>query len=152
MQVCLSGHQITAYAESQSESRENFCKECGSKTIDACQSCDVKIRGHRHFEGWANLSRIPVPKYCINCGIAYPWQTAAIENLREILQESDLSSHDLQELDKALPDVLGDTPKTESASLKMKRIMGKLGKPLYEVAIKVVTDVASETAKKTMGL
>jgi hypothetical protein len=30
--------------------------------------------------------------------------------------------------------------------------MGKLGKPLYDISIKVVTDIASETAKKTIGL
>ncbi len=55
-------------------------------------------------------------------------------------------------MDKALPDVLRDTPKTESASLKIKRILGKVGKPLYDVAIKVVTDIASEGAKKILGL
>jgi hypothetical protein len=94
----------------------------------------------------------PVPKYCIECGTPYPWQTAAIENLKCILQESELSSQDLAEVGKVLPDIVRDTAKTESASVKLKRIIGKLGKPLYEVAIKVVTDVASETAKKTLGL
>jgi len=68
------------------------------------------------------------------------------------LQESELSTQDREEIDKALPDVLGDTAKTESAALKVKRILGKIGKPAYEVVIKVVTDVASETAKKTLGL
>jgi hypothetical protein len=53
--------------------------------------------------------------------------------------------------DPAFPDVLRDTPKTESATLKMKRLLGKMRKPLYDVAMKVVTDVASETAKKTLG-
>jgi len=52
----------------------------------------------------------------------------------------------------ALPDVVRNTAKPESASLRLKRILGKLGKPLYDIAIKVTTDVASETAKKTLGL
>jgi hypothetical protein len=82
----------------------------------------------------------------------YPWQAAAIENLREILLESELGSQDLDDLEKTLPDVVRDTPRTESASLKTKRILEKIAKPLYDVAIKVVTDVASETAKKTLGL
>lgn len=69
-----------------------------------------------------------------------------------IVRESELSSQDLQDLDKALPDIVRDTPKTESASLKARRILEKMGKPLYDIAIKVFTDAASETAKKTLGL
>lgn len=152
MQVCVNGHQITVFAESQPDSRQNFCKDCGAKTIDACPDCGANIRGFLHMVGVLSVEVPPVPKYCINCGAAYPWQSAAIENLNDILQESELSARDRQELDSALPDVLRDTPKTESASLKVKRILGKLGKPLYEVSIKVITDVASETAKKTLGL
>jgi len=72
--------------------------------------------------------------------------------LKAVLQESELSAEDRQELETALPDILRDTPKTESAALKVKRILGKLGQSLYEIAIKVVTDVASETARKTMNL
>ena len=51
-----------------------------------------------------------------------------------------------------MPDILRETPKSESAGLKLGRLMKGLGKPVYEVAIKVVTDVASETAKKAMGI
>jgi len=152
MQVCLNGHLITQCAESHPERGQKFCKDCGAKTIDACASCDTKIRGYLHMEGFVDWTVPPVPKYCVNCGAAYPWQEAAIENLKGILEESELSSQDRQEIDSALPDILRDTPKTESASLKVKRILGKLGKPLYEVAIKVITDLASETAKKTLGL
>lgn len=152
MQVCLNGHMITSAAQSRPERRQRFCKDCGEKTIDACSVCNTNIRGLYHAGG-RYLSASPrIPKYCIECGAAYPWQTAALENLNEIWRESDLSQQDLDELTRTLPDVLRDTPRTESASLKMKRIMGKLGKPVYDIAIKVVTDVASETAKKTLGL
>jgi hypothetical protein len=72
--------------------------------------------------------------------------------LKVVLQESELAAEDRQELESALPDILRDTPRTEGAALKVKRILGKLGTSLYEVAIKVVTDVASETARKTLGL
>jgi len=63
-----------------------------------------------------------------------------------------LAAEDREEIERALPDVLRDTPKTESAALKVKRLLGKMGKPLYDIAIKVVSDAASETAQKTMGL
>jgi hypothetical protein len=152
MQVCLNGHCITEYAESQRQHRQNFCAECGEKTIDSCLLCNVSIRGHYHVPGVLNFSSTPVPKYCFHCGKPYPWQAAAIENFREVLAGSELSAQDLQDVDKALPDVIRDTPKTQSASLRMKRILEKVGKPLYDVALKVFTDVASESAKKTLGL
>jgi hypothetical protein len=93
-----------------------------------------------------------VPSYCYNCGAAYPWQQSAIDNLKEIFKESELSAEDVAIAEATLPDVLQDTPRTESASLKLRGIMGKLGKPLYDISIKVITDIASETAKKTLGL
>jgi len=149
MLVCVNGHLITQYASSNPVSRRNFCTDCGGKAIDSCGACNHQI-AVRHNSRFSAVQR--VPKYCGNCGAAYPWQTTAIENLRAVLQESELSTQDREEIDKALPDVLGDTAKTESAALKVKRILGKIGKPAYEVVIKVVTDVASETAKKTLGL
>jgi len=63
-----------------------------------------------------------------------------------------MAAEDREEIERALPDVLRDTPKTESAALKVKRLLGKVGKPFYDIAIKVISDVASETAQKTMGL
>ncbi len=81
MQVCLNGHQINEYAQRKPEHRENFCKECGKKTIDACPSCRTLIRGHYHMPGVLTFSGTPVPKHCTNCGNPYPWQEAAIENL-----------------------------------------------------------------------
>lgn len=152
MQVCLNGHKITEYAKSQSESRQNHCAECGERTLDACPGCGSSIRGYRHIGGVFHLNETLVPKYCIDCGAAFPWQLESIENLTAILGEGALSQQDMEEVQAALPDLVRETARTESASLKTKRILGKLGKPVYEVAIKVISDVASETAKKTMGL
>jgi len=68
------------------------------------------------------------------------------------LQEAGLTAEDRDELESALPDFVRDTPKSESAALKMKHVLSKVGKPLYDVALKVATDVAAETAKKILGL
>lgn len=138
-------HKIAEYAVSHPESRQKFCEDCGEETIDACRHCKSNIRASRYLDG-------TVPKYCVECGLAYPGQAAAIENLSEVLKESGLSAQDLEKVNTTLPDVVRNTPKTESASLRLKGILGKLGKSGYDIAIKVVTDVASETAKKTLGL
>jgi hypothetical protein len=68
------------------------------------------------------------------------------------MNEGGLSQEELAIAEGTLSDVLQDTPRTESASLRLKRILGKLGKPLYDISIKVVTDIASDTTKKTLGL
>jgi len=68
------------------------------------------------------------------------------------LRESELAAEDREEIERALPDVLRDTPKTESAALRIKRLLPKVGTTCYDLVIKVLTDLTSEYAKKTMGL
>ena len=152
MEVCLNGHQITDMAVSQPISRQPFCSKCGSATITGCTQCQRLIRGHRHIPGVFSVHRTPVPKYCIDCGTPYPWQTAAIQNFNEILHETDLTEQQLAEAEKALPDVIQDGPKTEIASMRLGKVLKSLQKPAYDIAVKVVTDIASDTAKKIMGL
>lgn len=115
MQVCVNGHRITQYAKSEPATRRNFCKDCGEPTIDACGACGSPI-GATHDSRFA--ASHSVPKYCSGCGSAYPWQVSALENVMEIVNESDLSEQDKQDMERALPDVLRETAKTESASLK----------------------------------
>lgn len=152
MQVCVNGHRITAYATSQPEHCQNHCATCGARTITACESCNTPMRGHYHVDGVISLANTPVPKYCIACGQAFPWQQAAIENLKDVLEAGDMASADVDLVVLALPDVIHETPRTEGAALKLRKALGKLGKPTYDIAVKVITDLASETAKKTMGL
>lgn len=152
MQVCLNGHQITDRAMTKPQFRQDFCDKCGEATIDACPACSTSIRGKYHYENVVGGRSPPVPAYCHGCGKSYPWQDAAIANLKDVLREGDLSEDDIAAAEATLPDVLRDTPKSEAAALRLKRIMAGLGKPVYDVAIKVVSDIASETAKKTMGL
>lgn len=152
MQVCLNGHRITAYAFTKPEFRQDFCDKCGEATIDKCPACSSSIRGKYHSPNVFVAKDVPVPAYCHGCGKPYPWQEAAIANLKDVLREGELSDADIAAAEATLPDVLRDTPKSEAAALRLKRIMGGLGKPVYDVAIKVVSDIASETAKKTMGL
>jgi hypothetical protein len=98
------------------------------------------------------LQDIPVPKYLCGCGAALPWQQSAIDAFHEILREGDISEQQVTEAEKAVPDIVQDGPRTELASLKLGKLLKSLQKPVYEVAIKVVSDIASETAKKSMGL
>ena len=70
-----------------------------------------------------------------------------IDLLRPALDEADGI-----EVKRLLRDVVTDTPQTGRAAIRLQTILAKLGKATYDVAIKVISDLASETAKKVLGL
>lgn len=63
-----------------------------------------------------------------------------------------LEEQDAAEIAKLVPAIAIETPKTHLAALKLTRLMSKLAKPAYDISIKIVSDLASETAKKTLGM
>jgi len=67
-----------------------------------------------------------------------------------VLQELEIGETDLIVAENALPDLMSNTPRSEVATLRMQRVLGKLGKPAYDIAIKVISDLVSETVKKTL--
>jgi Uncharacterized protein conserved in bacteria (DUF2321) len=75
------------------------------------------------------------------------WMNALVRIVR-----SDLGEAVANEVATLVPDLTSDTPKAESAALRLKPILLKLGKVGYDVAVKIITDVASEVVKKTIGL
>ena len=74
MQVCINGHQITTMLKSCPHFSQQYCKQCGSKTIFKCKHCEVDIRGYYHTPRVTSLHNIPVPDCCHGCGKPYPWQ------------------------------------------------------------------------------
>ena len=51
-----------------------------------------------------------------------------------------------------VPDLTADTPSATNAASRLKPILSRMGKVAYDMAIKIITDVASETVKKFFGL
>jgi len=72
-QVCLNGHQITAFADTQPENRKEYCDICGAKSIMKCPNCRENIRGERLNNDVFVVAELPVPKFCHACGTVYPW-------------------------------------------------------------------------------
>ncbi|MGX9967101.1 DUF2321 domain-containing protein [Roseomonas sp. F4] len=151
MQVCLNGHQITEHAATMPQFNKPFCSQCGQETITTCPECKAPIQGHYHSPGVLSLRTTPVPNNCHACGTAYPWRQHALAAAVEAVQ-LELDEKDAAEAAALIPDVAATTPRTDVAVFKLKKLLSKLQKPAYDIAIKVVTDVASETAKKTLGL
>ena len=151
MQVCLNGHQITDSANAMPQFRKAFCAECGAKTIMGCPECHATIQGHYYSPGVLSIRETPVPNNCHSCGTAFPWRQDAIASAIEILQMQ-FDGQDATQVAELVPAIAAETPKTQLAALKLTRLMSKLAKPAYDISIKVVSDLASETAKKTFGM
>ena len=149
MQVCLNGHQITDVAETFPHHRKQFCDACGERAIDACPECNAPIQGH--LKGVLSLQSADVPNNCPNCGTAYPWRQGAIANAIEVLQ-MEMDATDAASVPDLLQMVTIEAPRTQVAALKLKKLLGKLGKPAYDISIHVLSDLMSETAKKTFGM
>jgi hypothetical protein len=81
-------------------------------------------------------------------------QPARLERMNSLIRivRSDLGEAQANEVASLVPDLTSDTPKAESAALRLKPILSRLGKVGYDMAIKVITDVGSEVVKKTFGL
>jgi hypothetical protein len=43
-------------------------------------------------------------------------------------------------------------PEAEAASHRLKSMLAKLGKPAYDIVVKIISDIGSATIKKTLGL
>jgi hypothetical protein len=149
MQVCLNGHQITDAAESLPHQRKQFCPDCGEQTIDACPECNAPIQGH--LRGVLSIRSADIPNNCPNCGTAYPWRLGAIANAIDVVQ-MEMDAVDAASVPDLVKMVAIEAPRTEVAALKLRKLLGKLGKPTYDICIHVLSDLMSETAKKALGI
>ena len=130
------------------DQRKLFCTNCGEKTIDVCPERNAPIQGH--LKGIISKS-VKVPNNCQNCGTSYPWRQGAIANAIEVVQMEMDAAHAA-----SVPDLVNmvtiEAPRTQVATLKLKKLLGKLGKPAYDISIHVLSDIMSETAKTTFGM
>ena len=161
MQVCMGGHMITSSLEESPEHREAYCSRCGKDTIQACQKCGQHIRGihkvpYLDWEGrrrYNSYGPYSMPKFCVNCGEPFPWTREKIEALVELAaEEESLSDEDRESIRKNAPLIATDDPKSELAARRIMKVLGKVGKSATPFFTKIVTELATEAVKKSMGL
>ena len=75
-----------------------------------------------------------------------PWRQE-IANAIEVVQMEMDAAHAA-----SVPDLVNvvtiEAPRTQVATLRLKKLLGKLGKPAYDISIHVLSDIMSETAKR----
>lgn len=156
-QVCLNGHKINSEAVSSPEHNEKFCSICGAETTTQCPNCKEIIRGYFHndagFLGYGSSYSVDITDFCFNCGKPFPWMEKKIDAAKELIDELDeLESDDKEKLKLSLDDIVTDNPRNELASVRIKKILPKIGKPLAEALKTTIISIASEAAKKFLGM
>lgn len=151
-QICLNGHLINMRYKGSPARNQDFCKDCGTATVHACEHCNVEIRGAYNVSGIADLTgHYDIPSFCHSCGKAYPWTQQKLDAMREMTDELDeLTDEEKDKLKQSLDDIIAETPKTEVAILRFKKILTKLGKDSYEGIRSILVDVTSEAIRKSM--
>ena len=151
--VCENGHVINESSQDYPQFNTKHCKECGAKTIAACPSCSTSIPGHYRSSGVTTFRRMPTPAFCHECGEPYPWTKTALEAAEELVRFNEkLTADEKDDLVAAVKEATRDTPKGKVAVEKIKRYGAKLGTEAFKTLREILTDIASEYTKKTLGL
>jgi len=73
--------------------------------------------------------------------------------MEEMIDELDgLSDEERNRLKKSIPDIIADTPKSETAALRFKKAVAKVGEAGGNLMMKVLASVATEAVKNSMGM
>jgi hypothetical protein len=154
-QVCLNGHVITDTYHRSPEFRQKFCDKCGQPTIYQCPKCKTEIRGDYHVENLFVITtgeKTP-PAFCFACGKPFPWVAAKIAAAQALADEVDgLTDAERITLKASIEQIAAETPMTDVAVVRLKKLIPKVLAGGGEALRRLVVDVASEAAKKSMGL
>jgi hypothetical protein len=147
-QICANGHMVNPETLRSPDYNKAFCSRCGATTLTACPDCNKPIRGEHHISGFVGFSGASVPGYCEHCGTAYPWTSAQLETAREIAGELEgLTDEEREQLRASLDDLVRDTPRTDLAATRFRRLVGKARGEGVALLRASVTAIATEAAK-----
>lgn len=150
-QVCLNGHVTNSMAQTLQTSNQNHCDECGEKTIMACPECSTPIRGEYQVPGVVAITHYSAPAFCHSCGTSFPWTQRKLDAAKELADEfEELTKKEREKLKGSLDDLISDTPKTQVAEARFKRLMKKAGREAYDGMKSILVDVVSEAVKKSV--
>lgn len=124
------------------ERMNSYCAICSQPTISSCKNCIAPILVEDH-----------TPSFCRFCGKAFPWTETALNAAREYTDEIDgLTGEDRAKLKATFDDLTADTPRTELAAHRFMKFIRKAGPAAGDVLTKIMVNVATEGAKKMMGI
>jgi len=150
-QICINGHVINSHTETEPEHNKNYCDDCGAKTITSCPKCEAKILGEFHSPRYFSIPMSEAPRFCRNCGSPYPWTVSKLKAAHDLANEiKGISKKERELLNLSIDELVGDTPQTNVAIVRFRKIMSEVGPELYDAFKKVLIDIVSEAAKKAV--
>ncbi len=151
-QICENGHVITDKLRTSPERAQKFCEDCGAATISACRNCNADIPGH-HREPYVLTFGYGRPSFCRNCGLAYPWTQAALDDFKSLAELAEgLTPEQQKQLGAAIDDIVVDTPKTNGAIARIKLLAPKVAGEVWQAMRQIIVEVGTEAAKKQLGV
>ena len=152
-QVCRNGHLVLGSLREFPQFRKSFCEDCGEPTIEQCQTCSWPIAGVGPDSWMSGSGPYKPPKYCGECGNPFPWTERALAAAREYADDLDqLSPDERTALKGTFPDLTIDTARTPLAASRFRKFIDKIGPVAGAVLQKIVETIATEAAKKSIGL
>ena len=150
-QICHNGHTLTSNLEESPGPAAPHCPDCGMPTIERCPNCDTNIRGC-YYEDHVHWKRFySRPSFCHQCGDTFPWTAIKIKSAKDLADDlSGLTEADVETLKETIDDLSADTPRTELAAHRYKKIVAKLGKDATRLLRSLVIEIATEAAKKAL--
>jgi hypothetical protein len=146
-QICERGHVVTESFHDYPAHGRKFCEQCGTKTITACPQCNNEIRGYLRGV-MPTLGDIDPPAFCAECGKPYPWTAAKIHAAKALADEIDeLPDKDKLLFKASLDEIAADTPMTEVAVMRVKKVFRNLPKASGEALKRATIQVATDAAK-----
>jgi len=150
-QICLNGHEINASFTKNPIYNKNYCPDCGEKTIFECPDCHEKIPGEIHYNNVIGGSDFKLPTFCTHCGKSYPWTNKRLKAAQDLAAELDeLNEDERKMLDKSIDEIIKNDPQAAVGATRFKKLMLKVGNSAGSILKDVITEVASETAKKVL--
>jgi len=157
-QVCRNSHVITttagvAYEQGRLRPR---CSTCGEETFVTCPNCHEAIKGAWPPDS-SGLIEVPgfrgLANYCPNCGEPYPWTAAKIAAAKELVTELDgLSGDERALLSRDLADLIRDTPRTDVATVRFKKLWLKAKGPAKAALEHAAKEIFTAAVKGALGL
>lgn len=149
-QICQNGHVINGLSTTEPGNNQQYCDKCGAATITLCPKCQSPIRG-ASTDQFGFMMDYSAPSFCINCGNPFPWTELKLKAAHDLAKEIDnISEDDRNMLQISIDDLVKDTPSSNVAAMRFKKIMQKVGPPVLSLFRDILVDVVSETIKKSL--
>ncbi len=144
-QICENGHIINIYAQSRPKRNKKYCEKCGAITFKRCSNCKTLIRGYLHTPNVHYIAKIELPKFCLKCGVPYPWTKLNIKALEELIEATDgLKREERDFLKNGVKDLIEDTPRAKAFASRFRELLSKKKGSMLEEIKKIAIEISSK--------